>query len=68
MDGRSGPAPATDGAEGGDAGGGIRPGATVREYFIADVRGAAGLNDDERERILTMGLRALSGEPALGVA
>ncbi|MGE5827676.1 MAG: hypothetical protein ACM30G_04835 [Micromonosporaceae bacterium] len=67
MDGRSGPAPAAAGAEGGDGGGGIRRGATARERFVAGVRGAAGLSHDERERILTMGLRALNGEAGLGV-
>lgn len=40
---------------------------TVWERFTDLVRCASDLNDDERERVLDLGLRALHGDAGLGV-
>jgi hypothetical protein len=64
MDGR---APADGPAPNGATGGCVPQGRTVRDHFIADVHDADDLGDEERARILDMGLRALRGEPGLGV-
>jgi exonuclease SbcD len=40
---------------------------TVRGHFIRDVRAAANLSDEQRDRILTTGLRALLGRDDLEV-
>ena len=42
------------------------PARTVRDRFIALVRGASDLSDDERERVLDLGLTALRGDTGLG--
>ena len=41
--------------------------ATVRGQFVRDVEAASDLDDDERRRVLTTGLRALAGHDDLAV-
>jgi hypothetical protein len=69
MDGRAStgrPAPA--GPSGGEPGSGASPARIVRDRFITLVRGADHISDDERERVIELGLGALRGDAGLGVA